>query len=399
MSLHHRLRVGVNAASAHLGGGLSYLAAQLPQLERLVDLTIFALPEARETLAPLLTTSKLRTVPRWARRLPLRLLWEQLAFPLATRRLDVIYNPGNMATFVSRRPQVVLFQNAYHFGAAAPALFARHRATAGFRFRVGVQRWAARASASRATLCVTVSHSLASDLIGDVDVGERVRVVLSGPGSVLPPSLPSGSTALPGTTSLASRPPVEPVRPIVLTVAHDYPHKDWEGLVDAWASPLATTELWLVGNAYQTREAFAEGLSARGKAHWIGPVTDSEQLGDLYRSACLYLAHSFLEAFPLTPLEAMRAGTPVVAADIPSHREVCGDAAVYYDPYDALSILQAVELVASDGALRAELTRRAHQHVKTFSWHGNAAHISEVLAEASQCHPKDGSTCQSPEGP
>ena len=49
------------------------------------------------------------------------------------------------------------------------------------------------------------------------------------------------------------------------------------------------------------------------------------------RRSCLPSLH---EGFGLTALEAMHAGTPVLAADIPALREVCGDAARFVDPRD-----------------------------------------------------------------
>ena len=65
-----------------------------------------------------------------------------------------------------------------------------------------------------------------------------------------------------------------------------------------------------------------------------GQVEDLGRLGDLYRNARCLLFPSFYEASPLPPLEAMHFACPVVASDIPSMRERCGDAAAYCDPYE-----------------------------------------------------------------
>ena len=64
-------------------------------------------------------------------------------------------------------------------------------------------------------------------------------------------------------------------------------------------------------------------------------------MASLYSGADVYVAHSRLEAFPLTPYEALAFGVPVVASDIPPHREVGGDVLRYYpvDDLDELSRL------------------------------------------------------------
>jgi glycosyltransferase involved in cell wall biosynthesis len=99
-------------------------------------------------------------------------------------------------------------------------------------------------------------------------------------------------------------------------------------------------------------------------------------LHQLHRHAAALALPSLHEGFGLPAVEAMHAGTPVIAADIPALREVCQDAARYVDPYDVDAIARALTEVASVPPLREELRRRGTARAKAFSWRACAeAHV------------------------
>ena len=113
-----------------------------------------------------------------------------------------------------------------------------------------------------------------------------------------------------------------------------------------------------------------------GAAPQLGPLPDwvehrglvsVEELRDLYRAASCLAFPSLYEGFGLPPLEAMASGCPVATATSGSLPEVCGNAAVLFDPRDVEAIASAIgEAIASRerlvplGLARArELTWRA----------------------------------------
>lgn len=65
-----------------------------------------------------------------------------------------------------------------------------------------------------------------------------------------------------------------------------------------------------------------------------------EELRTLYANAHAVICPSRSEGFDLSGVEAMLCGTPVIASDIPVHRWVYGDAAHYFDTYDAGALAQ-----------------------------------------------------------
>jgi glycosyltransferase involved in cell wall biosynthesis len=78
-----------------------------------------------------------------------------------------------------------------------------------------------------------------------------------------------------------------------------------------------------------------------------GPQTQA-QLRTLYSRASIYAATSRYEAFGMAPLEAAFSRCAIVANDIPSFREIWGDAAIYFQANDAESL--------------ADVIRRLHEH-------------------------------------
>jgi glycosyltransferase involved in cell wall biosynthesis len=91
------------------------------------------------------------------------------------------------------------------------------------------------------------------------------------------------------------------------------------------------------------------------------------QLNSLYASAAAFVCLSEHEGFCLPVLEALHFGLPVVAARAAAVPEVAGDAALLLDAPDLATVAEAVDLAVHDGALRAELGRRAQRRLLEFT--------------------------------
>ena len=72
------------------------------------------------------------------------------------------------------------------------------------------------------------------------------------------------------------------------------------------------------------------------------PSASPGQLEFLYQQAHLLVYASFNEGFGYPPIEAMRYGTLSVVSNTTSLPEICGDAAIYCDPYSLASIEAAI---------------------------------------------------------
>jgi glycosyltransferase involved in cell wall biosynthesis len=76
-------------------------------------------------------------------------------------------------------------------------------------------------------------------------------------------------------------------------------------------------------------------------------------------------------------VEAMASGRPLVASDRGTHREVCGDAAVFFSVFDPSHLANRLQQVLTDDALAARLAANGVRRAQDFSW---AKHFNQLLA-------------------
>lgn len=109
----------------------------------------------------------------------------------------------------------------------------------------------------------------------------------------------------------------------------------------------------------------------------------ARDLVTIYNLATVYCQPSFYEGFGLPCLEAMVCGTPVVAADIPVLREVCGKASLYVDPGDANDIaIGILEILEFDDSNYQAQVERGLKQAKKFSWKQVAQKTVKVYRKA-----------------
>ncbi|HZD95532.1 MAG TPA: glycosyltransferase family 1 protein [Candidatus Sulfotelmatobacter sp.] len=108
-----------------------------------------------------------------------------------------------------------------------------------------------------------------------------------------------------------------------------------------------------------------------------GRVPD-EHLPGLYAQAALVVMPSLYEGFGFPVLEAMAAGTPVVASNTSSLPEIAGDAAILVLPSDISGFADAIGQVLGNAGLAAELRGRGLERARQFTWQRTAAATIDV---------------------
>ena len=207
------------------------------------------------------------------------------------------------------------------------------------KFRA-VARRRHRAAARAARAVVTPSHATATDV--------RARWGIDAARIVVAPHGP-GQAPAPGRSGIAH----------FLYVGDAEPRKNLPRLLEAYARYRAGA-----GEA-----ALPLVLAGRARAEAPGVRSEPDpDLPALHARAAALVAPSLHEGFGLTALEAMHAGTPVLAARIPALTEVCGDAARYVDPRDPGSIAAGLSELAGVPPLREALRRRGLARAASFSW-------------------------------
>lgn len=170
-------------------------------------------------------------------------------------------------------------------------------------------------------------------------------------------------------------------RPYVLAVSSNHLGKNFALLAQAMLRlEDPTFDVVIAGGMNSTVFSRAEHT---GPAYIkrVGYVSDGE-LSSLYRHAAAFVFPSVYEGFGMPPLEAMTLGCPVVSSHAASMPEVCGDAAVYFDPHDPDACLKALDQVMGSGpAGRQALRARSLARSKEWRWQGAALALAHHLKD------------------
>jgi glycosyltransferase involved in cell wall biosynthesis len=370
------VRLAINATSAHMGGAVTYLRSVLPELAR----RMAAAGEGRTLLWAPRGALGDTAVPGLESRDPggaananglggigRRLWFDQVELPRRLRedRADALYSSANFGTLRPGVRQALLIRNPVYFD---PLIFERIHAPR-IRAQYRLQRELALASIRAADVVLFPTRAMqdmvtafTGRVLGDWRVapyGARRdlfrpadgRPARTGPAELLHVSLYCDHKNV--RTLLAALERLEARRPgghrLRLTA----------GFGSIEPGPLYPD---LAGD----REAFAR-LAARGVAQDVERRAYAS-LPELYRSSDVFVFPSYTESFGHPLVEAMASGLPVVAADVPVNREMCGDAALYFRTFDPDDFAATIERVTGDAALYARLREEGLARAREFTW-------------------------------
>lgn len=366
------LRILIDGTMANGGGGHTYLANLVPLLPKSAPQHDFRVLVRSASLADQLPSSENVEV----RRLPAAGWTERVRFNYAGGAVreaadfgaDVYYSAGEMAPIGAPCPVVAAFRNPNVFTTRDQGWPLKQRV------RLSILRRLAQLSARAASRILFVSEDSASWIGDRLDLPEDRRAVVH---HGIDPARFAGT----GTPPHA--------RPYVLSVSSVYRYKNFVRLIEAWTRLAGELpefpDLVIIGDVQDAvyAQRMAEARAAAGplaeRIHLLGEVP-YEAIGDWYRGASMFAFPSTLETFGHPLLEAMAAGVPIVAGDIPVSREVAGDAAFYADPYDTDALASAMREIWSQPASREILRKRGEDRVREFTWERSARGLT-MLAE------------------
>jgi glycosyltransferase involved in cell wall biosynthesis len=184
----------------------------------------------------------------------------------------------------------------------------------------------------------------------------------------------------------SARPSPHP-QPYFLFVGNVKPHKNLRRLLDAFALVnMNSCDLVIIGR----QEGFITGdpeivrhaSRMKQRVHFLGEIDhEDERLRHYYAGAEALVLPSLYESFGLPALEAMALGCPVIVSKIGGLPEVCGDAALYVNPYDVSDIAAQIERILTDRALRDRLKQMGMARAEQFDWDRTATFTVRVITD------------------
>lgn len=209
----------------------------------------------------------------------------------------------------------------------------------------------------------------------------RIEVIPLGPPPALPPPRPG--PALPELST----------RPFVVAIGTLERRKNLPSLVRAFgelAGAHSELHLVLAGADGDDRAAVDEARHAlpttvARRVLLLGRVDDATKSWLLHHADVLAYP-SLDEGFGFPLLEAMAAGTPIVASTAGSIPEVAGDAALLVPPDDVGALAHAIAQTVGDQALRTRLLDAGQRRLGQFDWAATARAMAALYSSLSVEH-------------
>ncbi|MFC2030395.1 glycosyltransferase family 4 protein [Chloroflexota bacterium] len=376
------MHVGISALHVRPGRSGSHepymvhLVRALSELEVPHKFTLFCTPENRVLFETHRDRFEPVVYPRLAEKVLCRIVLEQLALPreVTRRGIDVLHYGGTAGSFLIRRSDVVTIHHDSVTQRSSMSMLRNLYYDVVLRFN------------RRAGLLIVPSKVYAEEMIHHYGYRPaQMRPVHHGTSSDFVPQ------------------PLDVIREVqekwgmekgaILTVTNTLPHKNVRNLLRAFDSLLNQNELRpqlvMVGNVKVAileqiiNEVAMEPARLRSRIKLI-PFLPNHQLPPLYAAAAVFVFVSQQETFGMPLTEAMACGLPIVASDIPVHREVLQGNALVVSPEDVEGISDALYTVLTNAVISSQLREAGLRRGRAFSWNEVARRTVRVYEEAAR---------------
>lgn len=394
------INVLLNALASTAGGGVTYLRNVLPLLSRADESQSYLalVPSSQVANFASLSSERIKFETVEINSTIKRMWWEQTGLRrlVKSEQLDVLVSLGNFALLASPVPQILFNRNDLLFSKEFERDL-RHRNLRGELLAHRFKSWLARKSIKQATINVTPTAAFAerirsNDKLSQVKI-ETLRFGFDADGFT--------ANQQPLPNSLIAKLNLREDCRRVLYVSHYNYFRNFEtlirGLPDIKSRLKQQTgeDVQLVlttniqhGAVYGGYDATAaaeliDRLGMRDDIAMLGSV-DYGNLHQLYKLCDVFVCPSYSESFGHPLVEAMASGVPVVSSNLPVHREVCGDAAIYFDVFDGKNLAEQCVRVLADKSLNNQLSSRGLQRSREFSWREHVCQLTALIARVAE---------------
>jgi glycosyltransferase involved in cell wall biosynthesis len=383
------MHVLVNAASANMGGSVTYLQNVLrwfPILAPGDRFTIYVPAVTKEKLGHLEKDSvRLVAYPHAHTGGARRMYFDQAFLPQQVRRegVDLLFSTTGFGTFFSPCPEILLVRNIAYFDAA---FHRKYRELGRSLRRNTVRRWHSLLSISRSDVVLFPTEGMKAAVRRHTSFkGKRAEAILYGfdheaflRGGETEPEIVQRMRAW-----------HEAGYRLILSVSTYAVQKNFETLIEALPHLLAQGHrvklVTTTSREVTTDKAEYDVLKQRAaelgvSEAWIeSGYVPYPQLHKLYSHADLYVFPSFAESFGHSMVEAMASGLPVVAANTPVNREICQDAGAYFRTFDPQDCAATIVAVLGNPEQQVRLAAASKDRAAQFSWERYTRQLLDIF--------------------
>ena len=177
--------------------------------------------------------------------------------------------------------------------------------------------------------------------------------------------------------------------PFLLYVGNAYPHKNLNNLLDAFKLLVHSSQLSVHSSKSVNREQTTDNLglvivcprdifwhrlnkeivtnNLSNRVKTLGYI-QPEELVNFFKTAKAYIFPTLSEGFGIPGLNAMAAGLPVAASNIPTLKEVYGKNVLFFNPKNPVDISKKISQIVINKKLRADLIKKGYSQAKKYSW-------------------------------
>lgn len=400
------MNIGIDARfwnESGVGRYIRNLVRQLCEIDKKNNYTLFALTKDAESIFSELNKSQPKADPPRAEKMdngkwkivptnvPWHSLQEQIILPkiLENENLDLMHFPYFSIPVFYNKPYIVTIHDLilHHFSTGKattrhPLIY--HGKRLGYKFIL-------KNAAQTSKKIITVSNTTKEEIIDHLKIDpDKIIVTYEGVDLKVNSRIESNidrksSNILDKiTTNLNGR--------YFLHVGNLYPHKNMEIVLKSIVK-MHTNDLGfkiiIVGKEDYFYKRFQEKVKNEGlERHFVffGEANDS-QLQILYKNALALIAPSLMEGFDLPAVEAMASGCIVLASDIPVHKEICDDAAIFFNFKNVDDLIMKLNEIYKNGKDKySKNIKRGKEISGEFNWKKMAIETLEIYKQVLSNH-------------
>jgi glycosyltransferase involved in cell wall biosynthesis len=374
------MKIGISAIHVRPGRSGSHqpylvnLVSAMSRLETPHEFILFVTPANQFLFKDAQKKMEFIVYPAFAEEILPRIFLEQMWLPLDAhkRKINVLHYPGTTASFLLRRSDVV----TVHHDSVTQRMSMSSFRNIYYHTALWINR--------RAGRIIAPSQVYAAELVKYFGYRpERVQPVHHGVSSTF-------RNVLNSEAEIARKKyGIEPGA--ILTVTNTRPHKNIPNLLRAYHLLMTRyhldNQLVMVGyieEAILMRiiSDFSEDPAHLRSLIKVIPFLPHEQLPPIYSAANVFVLFSKVETFGMPLVEAMACGLPVVASDIPIHREIVQNAGSMVSP-DAPDLLaEELHKILTNEKYRGLLAQSALNCSQQFSWEKTARQTLRVYEDS-----------------